>query len=198
MNLFTEIYNFIDTKPPGWCDLDKALTLACMVVGLRPAVTVEIGVFGGRSALPMAMAHKAIGHGMLYAIDPWDKAASVEGYEGADLEWWSSVDHESIYQYFMLQIKLRGLENVTRVIRNKSDDVAPMPGIGLLHVDGQHTDQAVRDVLRFASEVMFGGIVVMDDIAWRGGGVARAVKTLESLHFRELYKLGTGAVYQRI
>jgi len=37
----------------------------------------------------------------------------------------------------------------------------------------------------------------MDDIAWVGGGVRRAVDVLEALGFVRLYDIGTGAMFQR-
>lgn len=197
LNLFNRIELALDQNPHGWCDNTKAQALACMVVALRPEVSVEIGVFGGRSAIPIALAHKEIAHGILYAIDPWSAQASCEGYENVDQEWWSKIDHEAIYNFFNGQINLLGLQNNVRVVRLKSDAVIPPTNIGLLHVDGQHTDQAVRDVERFAANVINGGLVVMDDLNWTGGGVMRAVAKLKEFGFRQMYDLGTGAVFQR-
>lgn len=197
-NVFDRIEASVDQNPHGWCDGKKAVTLGAIVMALRPDVTVEIGVFGGRSAIPIALAHKEVGWGKLLAIDPWSAEASVEGYGEADSKWWSKLDHERIYNFFTRQVSLHSVEDYIQIIRAKSDDVPPPTSIGLLHIDGQHTDQAGRDVARFATHVIRGGIVVMDDISWSGGGVQRAVGRLEGMGFVKLYDLGTGAVYQRI
>jgi predicted O-methyltransferase YrrM len=198
VNLFTEIEEALAVNPHGWCSPEKAQILASIVLAIRPATSVEIGVFGGRSAIPIALAHKYLGFGNMVAIDPWSKEASIEGYQGQDKEWWEKIDHDKIYEVFMRQVTERALENVTTVLRAKSDDVQPPTQIGLLHIDGQHTEQAVRDVQRFAVNVVRGGFVVTDDITWPGGGVQRAVSFLKSIGFVHLYELGTGAVFQRL
>ena len=45
----------------GWATAEKCCTLASLVLANKPALAVEIGVWGGRSLLPVAMAMKAIG-----------------------------------------------------------------------------------------------------------------------------------------
>ena len=188
-----------EVLPPldGWCELDKANALAASVLALRPVVSVEIGVFGGRSLVPIAMACEAIGSGIVIGIDPWSPDASAEGYTDENQRWWSSIDHEAIYQKFLRNLTVLGIESRVTVWRAKSDEVIPPATIDLLHVDGQHTDQAVRDVRRFASNIRLGGLCCMDDIAWVGGGVRRAVDVLEALGFVRLYDIGTGAMFQR-
>lgn len=39
-----------------WCTLDKAETLAAMIVAARPRLVVEIGVWEGGSLIPMLLA----------------------------------------------------------------------------------------------------------------------------------------------
>ncbi len=185
----------------GWCDLDKAHALAAAVVTLRPAIIVEIGVFGGKSLIPMALALQQCGGGVAWAIDPWSNVAAAEGYDGVHAEWWGHVPIEDIYNGFVATLKKLDLERFVQIHRKKSDEVEPPADIDLLHIDGQHTDQAIRDVTRFASKVRAGGLCVMDDIAWTNGtdgqgGVGQAVKELLRLGFRQLYPLGTGAVFQ--
>jgi predicted O-methyltransferase YrrM len=75
--LFEKIDDLFERQLPGWCTKEKAYTLASLVIGTRPAVIVEVGVFGGRSFLPMALALKELGKGMAIGIDPWSPAASV-------------------------------------------------------------------------------------------------------------------------
>ena len=67
MNLFSQI----EALPMigDWCPLDKAKTLAAMVLALRPAVVVEIGVWRGSSLLPMALALKELGRGQIVGVD---------------------------------------------------------------------------------------------------------------------------------
>jgi len=188
-----------NVKIPGWCVTEKAMVLAGIVATLRPEVSLEIGVYGGSSFLPIALAHKMIGRGIAIGIDPWSNATAMrEQTREIDREWWSSLDLEKIYTGFMENIKLHGLEKFVRIHRNESRNVPPPNQIGLLHVDGSHGDTAVGDMMKFAPKVHPGGFCVTDDTTWHGGAVARGEQRLIGLGFKKLYALGTGAVFQRI
>ena len=56
----------------GWCSEDKAGILIDLIVKYKPQVIVEVGVWGGKSLVPMANALRANGSGKIYGIDPWD------------------------------------------------------------------------------------------------------------------------------
>lgn len=197
----TDLFQRIAAAHPtihGWCELDKAFALAAAVVTLRPKTIVEIGVYGGRSLIPMALAAEACGTGNVFAIDPWQAASSVEGMDQANSEWWSKLDHESIYKHFIGHVIEQKLVDRVTVWRMSSNN-APVPAsIDLLHTDGNHGEQAYRDTVRFAPAVRVGGLCCMDDIAWTGGGVQRGVEFLLKHGFVELYKIGTGAMFQRV
>lgn len=197
MNLFSQI----EALPMigDWCPLDKAKTLAAMVLALRPAVVVEIGVWKGSSLIPMALAMKELGTGMVVGIDSWSAQASVQGQtdpQHADF-WGRMAPHEIVFNEFMGRLDQYKLHDVVRVVRKTSNEVQP-PDMDMLHVDGNHGEQAIQDVVRYAPKVRLGGIVVMDDLDWAGGTVMTAAQRLVQMGFKELYKLGTGAVYQRI
>lgn len=189
---------------PGWCGLIKARTLAALVLALRPSVSVEIGVFGGRGFAPMALAHREVG-GIVIGIDPWDSKASIEGQLPKDVEWWGQLDHSMIEHSFRSYLHQSGLENVAKIIKARSDDVEPPAEIGLLSIDGNHSEVSVRDARRFGSRVKEGGICVVDDLNWATGGPFKSLATLESLGFVELYRvfnkdkggMDDWAVYQR-
>lgn len=183
---------------PGWCTVEKACDLADVILRLKAEKTVEIGVFGARSLIPMAMAHAEQDRGIIIGIDAWDAAASVEGETKENAEWWGKVDHEAIYQGAVNHIKQLGLEKYVQLIRARSDDVEVPDVIDVLHVDGSHTAQAIKDVDRFAPRVRPGGIVFLDDIHWAGGGVEQAMAHLLSLGFRHLSSRDTGAFFERI
>lgn len=192
----------------GWCPLAKAFDLAVSAVVLRAKLSVEIGVYGGASLIPVAMACGALGRGRVVAIDPWNAAESKKGYVAENEAWWGQVDHEKIYQGFVGHLRRLGLEDIVTVRRSPSDEVEPPQGIDLLSVDGQHTEQAIRDVGRYAPKVRIGGMVIMDDLGWQNSGVqhvALAVDKLTKLGFVELYRNKSGppkecewGAYQRI
>lgn len=181
-----------------WCSLEKAETLASIVVGLRPSLIVEIGVWMGGSLIPMMLAQKHAGRGFACAIDPWSPDASVAGETEKNAAWWTSVDHEAALACFRARLDKHALAERCRIFRNRSDDVEPFVGIDLLHVDGNHREQAFRDVDRFAPGINIGGILVLDDVGWDGGHVQRAYARAVELGFAELYPLGTGVVMQRV
>jgi predicted O-methyltransferase YrrM len=79
--IVTEIESAMTPANVGWCSLEKATTLAAIITGLRPKVVVELGVWMGGSAIPMAIALHAVGKGQLVAIDAWSTEASVSGQE---------------------------------------------------------------------------------------------------------------------
>ena len=181
-----------------WCTLGKASTLAALIVGLRPALVVEIGVFSGGSLIPMLLAMKHVGRGRAIAIDPWAAQASVVGMTGANEAWWASVDHDAIYRKFLGRMEVLDVAPLCDVWRQPSDACTPPAGIDLLHVDGNHAEQAIRDVERFAPNVNVGGILVLDDLNWEGGSVQGAHAIALRLGFVDRYPLDLGVVMQRI
>ena len=172
--------------------------MAALVLALRPALTIEVGVWQGSSIVPIALAHKAVGFGRVIAVDPWSAVASVQGQINPDdAKWWSEVDHERAYQTFVTVLAEEGLSQYVEIVRTTSDEYAPPDNINVLHLDGNHSDQAVRDVQKFAPKMANGGIAILDDYSWSGGGVRKACAALESLGWIEMYRLGTGGVWRR-
>jgi hypothetical protein len=186
----------------GWCTEQKALTLASIVVAARPERICEVGVFGGKSLIPMAMAAEAIHQGTVFAIDPWAKQASVDGMDPINADWWGRLDHEAIYQGFLSQLEAHKLKHRVDIQRVRSDDAFVPEQIGLLSIDGNHGQQAIKDAQRFGAKVALGGYCVCDDLEWTGGGPAAAVEELRKLGFTELYRVKTDVehwgVYQRV
>lgn len=202
IDLFKQIAE-VHGRVTGWCPVDKAMVLASAVIFTRPSVVVEIGVWGGKSLIPMAMACQALGHGKVVAIDPWSPQVSIEGFNINDpqdqrnIAWWSTQDHEMVYLSFIQNLRDLGLTDIVDVRRTRSDDVTPPDGIGLLHVDGSHTEQAIRDVDRFAAMVMTGGLVFTDDDHWSSGGPKVALEHLSEMGFTVIGNLGTGSIWRR-
>lgn len=196
--LFKQIEDILPTLP-GWCSPKKATVLASTVVAMHPKVTVEIGIFGGSSFLPLALAHKAIDCGIIWGIDPWSQEAGVEAQtEEESRKWWANLDYNKLHDDFQQKLRDTGTARYSEIYRRRSRDVVPPPVIDLLHIDGAHSDEAVEDVTRWASHVRMGGMVCCDDVHWYGGGVERAIEKLVKMGFRELYNLETGAMFQRV
>ncbi len=188
MNLETRIEKALECMGHGWCSPSKAKTLAAICVALRPEVVVEIGIYAGRSFVPMALALQQNGKGKAIGIDPFDAAVSASTEVGQNKDWWGGLDHGNIEEHLMGAIDGLALAPFVDIRRQKSDDVQPPDNIGLLHVDGAHTEQAIRDVRRFAQNVNIGGFVCLDDILWDSGAVSEAAGYLLKLGFVELYR----------
>lgn len=199
MNCFLKI-DEVHPKIQGWATLAKAHTLAALVVAFRPKVSVEIGVFGGRSLIPLALAHKEVG-GKVYGIDPWTVEAATEGYDKKNSEWWGRQNIlDQVKNEAFRWVKNLALESCCEIIQKKSDD-APFIDCDLCHVDGQHSEVCMRDVIKFVLPMKKGSLVVMDDVDWTNGGVAHVATAVDAMlmnGWRKLYNLETGAVFQKL
>lgn len=197
-DLFSRIAELLP-KLMGWASIPKGQTLAAAVLALRADVVVEIGVFGGRSFLPMALACKEIGKGVCFGIDPWLPGESVIGQiKPEDQKYWQSIDHELVYRDFIAQLVPLGVQNVVKVIRSSSNAIVPPPVIDILHIDGNHGEQAHTDARRFSPSVRVGGLCFLDDLDWAGGAVRKAEAVLQNSGFKLLYTQDTGAMFQKL
>lgn len=188
-NVFPVIQN-IHTNLTGWCSWQKAQALASAVIALRPKVVVEIGVWGGKSLIPMAIAQNTIVEGgKCYAIDPWKADESTLGQlNPVDREWWGDQGkHEYAYGEFTKWRRIAQLEEVIEILRMPSDEAPVPPDIGILSLDGNHGEQAMRDIQKFAPSVRLGGVAFLDDLQWTGGAVLKSAALIESFGFERLY-----------
>lgn len=153
----------------GWCSKFKAAVLVDLVLMIKPERVVEIGVFGGKSLVPMAIACKANQKGVTIGIDPWTAIASVDGMEGENLNWWGTINHDAIMQGLVDRIHEFNLDEQILLIRSTSEDTPVLGTIDILHVDGNHSEKAALfDVTKWVPHVRKGGIIVMDDLNWEG------------------------------
>ena len=188
---YPHVESMIRTTIPsmdGWATLEKAFTMAGLVLEMKPKVVVEIGTYAGRSLLPMLWALRETKSGKAIGIDPYDAKISSEQEFPGNSEWWAGLDHALIEKKFHAFLKAFGVSHLCEVVKKKSDDVTPPDVIDILHIDGGHTDVAIRDATRFGSKVRSGGVVVLDDIQWVGGSVLRAIDELEAMGFKEGYR----------
>jgi len=151
----------------GWCPETKASFLMDLIFNHRPEIVVEVGVWGGKSLVPMAEAIKYNHRGIVYGIDPWKSEASVAGFNDENTKWWGRVDHESVMKSFLSSLKEYRLNEFVNVIRATSVDCQSIENIGLLHIDGNHSeDSALFDVKKWVPLVKQGGFVIFDDLDW--------------------------------
>lgn len=202
MNIFTQIEQLIPKLHRyGWCSREKAFALASTVLAHRPELIVEIGVYGGSSLVPLALAAKEIGRCKVMAIDPWSAACSaVDQVNPEDKKFWSDQKHhDEAFAFFNSNLAELGLVDIVEIRRARSDDIEPPSNIGLAHVDGNHGPQAIKDVERFAPKCLVGSLMFCDDPHWSGGAVLKAIEKAKTMGFKELYSIGNGCcVMQRL
>lgn len=162
----------------GWCPRSKATVMMDLVLLMKPDTVVEIGVFGGKSLVPMAYALRENKKGKAYGIDPWMSAASVEGMTGVNKDWWGSINHEMIMSGLADKVNQFGLDHYIQLIRATSVDAEPIMNIDILHIDGNHSEEAsTADVYKWVPMVRKGGVIIFDDLNW--ATTAKAVKYLD-------------------
>lgn len=157
-------------KIPGWLSADRAVEMYRLVREHRPAIAVEIGVFGGRSLIANAVGLKDNCYGKIYGIDPWKNSDCLEGqHHERDSAWWSRVDLHDIHRQCMEYLWRFELDDYVTIIRSTSQKcVKIIPnGIGMLYIDGNHSElTSCRDVELYVPKVNIGGYIWMDDCDW--------------------------------
>jgi len=159
----------------GWCTLHKATKLYDLALMPETRLAVEIGVFGGKSLLPIAAAFRNKGAGRVFGIEPWDNGIAVETVTGTENDkWWSEVDLVAIKRGFLQKVAEFGLEEYVKILEIPSDAAVLMfqsarysGKIDLVHVDGAHSlEQSVFDVSYWHRLCRTGAHLVLDDVNW--------------------------------
>lgn len=185
-------------KMEGWCSEEKALAMAELVLEQKPLTVVEIGVFGGRSLIPQAMALRENGAGRIYGIDPWQLDAAIEGDNGKENDdWWiQNVKLNEIHQLCMTEIWKHQLEERCVIIRAGSQYCTNLfKKIDLLHIDGNHSElTSCRDVQLYGPKVRKGGFIWFDDTDWNT--TKKAVQIMEEMADK-VRSVGACSLYQK-
>ena len=195
----------------GWCQIDRALEMAQLIIDNPPQYVVEIGVFAGGSLIPQALAMKELSQeseilepAHIYGIDPWSREAALEQVFVADdhtppadeevaRKWWAEVDLDKMHLLAMQGIWRYGLERHAIVIRAASQDCAQLfREIDILYIDGNHSEKAsCRDVELYLPRLRPGGFLWFDDAHWLS--TQRAIQKIEEAcvleRDREAYRL---------
>lgn len=169
----------------GWCSHQKASILFDIINAAAPKTIVEIGVWGGKSLLPMAHTLKwRPEKGKIYGIDPWDNQASIEGASHeSNIAYWSTIDHEGVLARLQKVISDWELDDYVELIRATSKDALPIENIDILHIDGNHSDvTSYIDVTKWVPLVRKGGWIIFDDMNWFENGVTTTKRAVDYLN----------------
>jgi predicted O-methyltransferase YrrM len=172
--LLEQIYQILPTLQ-GWCSPDKAACLVRHIIAERPAVLVELGVFGGSSLIPQLLAIRQNGIGYAHGVDPWRIDAALENMQApANRDWWSALDMTAIYDGLVNALDAYGLSTLCTLHKCKSEEAVSKfdnGSIGLLHIDGNHSEpQSYADATLWLPKLKPGGILFFDDMWWTDGG----------------------------
>lgn len=159
----------------GWCWEEKAVKLAEAAWTLRPNLTVEVGVFGGKSFIPMAavVAHldQNQGNHQAIGIDAWEAAAAVDTNEGTAHEnyWKDQAMLDGVYSRASARCNALG-SRALKLIKARSHESVDQfrdGQIGLFSLDSNHSEfHSMRDATLWIPKVQIGGIIAFDDTAW--------------------------------
>jgi predicted O-methyltransferase YrrM len=193
MEMVMEISSFLETHLPtieGWCEKDKALKLYEIIREVKPDLCVEIGVFGGSSLIPQALALKHNNKGTIAGIDPWNNNSAIEEMENlANKNWWGQVDLQGVYDRFLNKLKIYEVEQFCKIIRRKSNQAVSRfddSSIDVLHIDGNHCEKlAYEDSVMYYPKVKTGGYIFFDDIGWTEN--SQTISTEKGLNFLMQY-----------
>lgn len=162
----------------GWCTVDKRDKLIKIVKELNPSVCVELGVFGGKSLLPVAVASGK--NTRVYGVDAWAADASLEGINAAaNDEWWKNIDYEYMFNYTRELMETHGVGGKVQLMRMTSRDAVEVfenETIDLLHQDSNHSEEvSCMEVELYHNKLRVGGIWVFDDTNWETTKKAQAL-----------------------
>ncbi len=161
----------------GWCGIAKSLAMARLILETRPRRVVEIGVYGGRSLIPQALALAHVGRGMLLGVDPWTNAAARSSAEGVqDQAWWGTVDLAGAKRACLEAIARFGVEGIVELMEVESTEAwaRVAPGLDIVHIDGGHASGVAHaDATAGLARVAPGGYLWLDDVDLPGVAGAR-------------------------
>lgn len=149
-----EIKNII-TPLHGWCSPSKAFRLFQLVRDRQIKNSLEIGVYGGRSIIPMAIAHAKYG----------GHALGIDGFNHPNYH--DAAGWEPIYEGTVKVLKEYSACTLKRINREEYLATNPSEKFGLIHVDGDHsTEKALEDLVTLVPLLEPDGILVIDDTDW--------------------------------
>lgn len=154
----------------GWCSIGKADAMHRLIKERNIHRIVEIGVYGGKSLLPMAYTCRERGFGTVFGIDPYTTDDAIQTADNDLNERTRAIDFEAVYQRVLANLERFEMSHLCKILKMTSTKAAPLMGdIDLLHIDGNHDEANVtNDIDLYIPKVIPGGVVWFDDLDWPG------------------------------
>jgi len=140
-------------------------------------LSVDIGVYRGRSLFAQAVAHKKFSKGKVYGIDPYSADAALQldapELKGALDLFLAKTNFDDLYNDVISKIKNEGLNGNCELLRLKSDEAAHFfiknkIELGMVHIDGNHdTNFVMNDVKNYVQLLSEKAFIVLDDVSWK-------------------------------
>jgi hypothetical protein len=129
----------------GWCTARKGCYMAEFILGTEATTLVELGAYGGRGTVAMALACRHRKKGVVYGVDTWDVKSSLDGdVDPEDAAFWQKVDLERVYQRFLTALLDLNLTHYAVPLRMSSAQAARMfdgAAVDVLHQDSNHSEK---------------------------------------------------------
>lgn len=176
-----EIAVEISMELQGWCPPEKAEKIYDGIIELagkfsEPLACVEIGVWGGMSLTPAALALRDMGRGHITGIDPYTVAAAIEGLgtegdEGRHREAWKNGtfgEYMAARDGCLEAIRANQLGPFCGLLVTMPDCVAAgFERLHYLHIDDSHSVvTSCRNVRTWLPKLVAGGLLFLDDCCW--------------------------------
>jgi predicted O-methyltransferase YrrM len=193
MKSLVEIDALIDaqiTSLPGWCDAHKAKRIARVAIemtALGGERAVELGVYGGRSLIALALGLQLAGRGTIDGIDSWSREDNLEGDQAEVYVklWGQDTNYEECLRHTLDGVQRFGVQDFARVVRKRTDEAATdyeNGSIDLIHLDSNHTELvSCRDMTTWLPKMASKSIFIADDTNWPS--MQRALGILEAAGF---------------
>jgi hypothetical protein len=161
---------------------------------------VELGVFGGRSLISIALGLARSGFGRVDGIDPFAAAAALEGTnDPANSAWWSNLDYEAVSRSAQEAIYRLKLMPYAHLVRMYSRDVAAFyddASVSLLHQDSNHSAEiSCEEVALWTPKIRPGGYWILDDANW--ASTQKAQREIETRGFVVIEDHESWKVYRK-
>lgn len=160
----------------GGCSVGKAYVLSALIREYSLQVTVDIGVYKGRSLFPQAIAHREHSGGVVFGVDPWsaEEAREEDNPDQQDAidRFVESTDFGVVYEQVRAFCHKSEVQRHCVLLRKTSAEAASSFGeegrtFGLVHIDGNHdTARVLEDVGLYIPLLAAGGFMVLDDVSW--------------------------------
>lgn len=179
----------------GLIDADQGEVLRAFAAAVPAGrAIVEVGSFKGKSTAFLADGSRVGGGARVFAVDPWDLPGNPYGKHG--------FSAPEVREAFESQLKACRLWGRVTPVRAFSVDAAAAydgPPIGLLYIDGDHEERAVRaDVAAWSPHLAADHVLVFDDLdTKRNPGVRVVVDELAATYHVEKVAVRYGVLRQK-